>query len=159
MIRTGLGFLFTLFLVGCQSRLPDNQTPKPTPKLVQESNMPTVTIGAQTFGVEVAETFADRRQGLMDREFMPVDQGMLFVFEKPGIYPFWMKNTLIPLDIIWIGTDKRVIDFTTMQPCREKPCPSYKPKGEAQWVLEVNAGEFKEAVGALLKDFLVEDLE
>ena len=64
------------------------------------------------------------KNGLMFRENMDSDRGMLFIFEKEGEYPFWMKNTLIPLDIIWINKDKEVVFISeNAQPCEEgKPC-------------------------------------
>ena len=65
---------------------------------------------------------------------------MLFVNQREGLYPFWMKNTLIPLDIIWIGKDKKVAFIATnAQPCLET-CEAIKPTCPAQYILEVNAG-------------------
>lgn len=73
-------------------------------------------------------------------EKLPEDEGMLFTYNQEWIYSFWMKNTLIPLDIIWFNKDKKIVDIQTMQPCETDECPSYTPKWKAQYVLEVNAG-------------------
>ena len=93
------------------------------------------------FNVTVAETEAERTRGLMFRTKLDCQQGMLFVFGSQDIYGFWMKNTLIPLDIIWIDKDKRVVFIKrSAQPCREEECPVIYPEAEAVYVLELNAG-------------------
>lgn len=64
---------------------------------------------------------------------------MLFVFEKEALYPFWMKNTLIPLDMIWMDAKGKVVDIKTASPCTTDPCPTTAPNGPALYVLEINA--------------------
>lgn len=64
---------------------------------------------------------------------------MLFVFPITGIYKFWMKNTLISLDMIWIDDDKRIIDIVTAPICEKDPCSTYGPDQNARYVLELNA--------------------
>lgn len=81
----------------------------------------------------------------MFRESLADDAWMLFVFETPSPRSFWMKNTLIPLDIVWIDEDYTVIGVTTAEPCDVTPwqqCPSYPSPGDVLYVLEVNAGSF-----------------
>jgi len=81
----------------------------------------------------------------MSRESLEPNQGMLFIFEKEGEYPFWMKNTLIPLDIIWINGEKNVVFVSqNTQPCLEDPCPTIEPNEKAKYVLEINGGISKE---------------
>ncbi len=92
------------------------------------------------FDVEIADDDGERMQWLMNRNSLPSQSGMLFVFEEEKIYPFWMKNTLIPLDMIWIDHDSKVVDIQTAQPCKEDPCSSYTPAGSGLYVLELNAG-------------------
>ncbi|MCX6815196.1 MAG: DUF192 domain-containing protein, partial [Candidatus Aenigmarchaeota archaeon] len=79
--------------------------------------------------------------GLMDRNYLASDKGMLFVFANEGVYPFWMKNTLIPLDMIWLDSDHGVVFISRdTQPCKQDPCPTINPGKNAKYVLEVNAG-------------------
>ena len=68
-----------------------------------------------------------------------LNRGMLFVFETQDIYPSWMKNTLIPLYIIWIDKDFKVVHIEHAVPCNDT-CPSYVPEKKALYVLEANAG-------------------
>ena len=91
--------------------------------------------------VEIADTPALRQRGLMFREHLAPAEGMVFVFEAVGFYPFWMKNTLVPLDMIWVGTDKKVVSIAhSVPPCKADPCPNYSPKGDALYVVEVVGG-------------------
>jgi hypothetical protein len=91
--------------------------------------------------VEVAADDATRRQGLMYRDRLPADGGMIFFFPQSGDYPFWMKNTLVALDMIWIDDAKRIVHVAhDVPPCEADPCPSYPPNATARYVLEVAAG-------------------
>ena len=89
---------------------------------------------------EVADTESKRQLGLMFREGLAENQGMLFVFEEEGRHSFWMKNMKFPLDIIWIDEDWRVVQIkTNVQPCKDS-CESITAQAKAKYVLEVNAG-------------------
>jgi uncharacterized membrane protein (UPF0127 family) len=91
--------------------------------------------------IEMAADDATRQQGLMFRDQLAQDRGMLFLFPRNGNYPFWMKNTLIPLDMIWIDEQKRIVHIAhDVPPCIADPCPSVPTEGEARYVLEVGAG-------------------
>ena len=91
--------------------------------------------------LEVARTEPERNRGLMHRASMPERAGMIFLFDRPGIYPFWMKNTLIPLDIFWTDTSGRIVWIAeSVPPCQADPCPEYPPKAVASYVIETNAG-------------------
>ena len=96
----------------------------------------------ECFNIEIVSTNEDRMRGLMFREHLPENQGMLFVFEEPRIYSFWMKNTLIPLDMIWLNEELEVVQIISAYPCgnikEDDPCPSYNPGVEALYVLEIN---------------------
>src|SRR3972149_157729 len=84
-----------------------------------------VCFNGQCLEVEVASTPKDRERGLMFRENLERNKGMLFIFENEGIYGFWIQNTLIPLDIIWINEDKEVVFIkNNALPCTENLCPS-----------------------------------
>jgi len=76
----------------------------------------------------------------MNREYLSQDAGMLFVFDTLTTHTFRMKNTLIPLDAIWLDKNMSVVDTATMQPCVQDPCQRYTPRSEALYVLEINAG-------------------
>ena len=100
-----------------------------------------VGMGNNCFNVELAKTPEELSRGLMYLSSLDVDSGMLFIFKNEGKHPFWMKNTLIPLDIIWISKDKGIIHISkNTPPCSTGPCQSYSPENEALYVLEVNAG-------------------
>jgi uncharacterized membrane protein (UPF0127 family) len=94
--------------------------------------------GVTSFMVEVADSDREREYGLMCRRSLAADRGMLFVFPKPGPQMFWMRNTLIPLDIIYIGENGRVVSISrNVQPLDESGAPS---AGPAKFVLELAAG-------------------
>lgn len=91
--------------------------------------------------VEVAAEEELRSQGLMYRDHLADDRGMIFLFAQPGEYPFWMKNTLIPLDMIWMDSQHRIVHIAhDVQPCKADPCPNYPPNAQASSVLELAAG-------------------
>ena len=97
-----------------------------------------------TFNVEIAKTPAEQAYGLMDRKTLAKNAGMLFVYENASELSFWMKNTLIPLDIIFIDASKKIVGIQTMTPCHEIACPIYNSKKPAQYALEINAGLSKQ---------------
>jgi len=91
--------------------------------------------------VEIAADDSVRAQGLMFRDQLAPDRGMIFLFPQSGDYPFWMKNTLIPLDMIWIDDQKRIVNVAAnVPPCKADPCPSVPAGGTAKYVLEVAGG-------------------
>jgi len=90
---------------------------------------------------EFARTPEELQKGLMNRASLPKDSGMLFVFTDEETRSFWMKDTLIPLDAIFVSSTGRVNEITTLNPCQETEiCQSYNSKTPAQYVLEINAG-------------------
>ena len=104
-----------------------------------------VCIKNDCFLVEIADTYQKREIGLMNKKNMPNDGGMLFMFEKEGVYDFWMKKTLIPLDIIWIDKNYKIIHIQkNAQPCIIKQCETFGPSQKAKYVLEINGGLSKE---------------
>jgi uncharacterized membrane protein (UPF0127 family) len=103
----------------------------------------TATIGNTTWKMEVAKTDEERQRGLMYRAFMPEEEGMIFVFDKPLEVTMWMKNTEIPLDMVFIGGDRRVFGFhENAQPDSENVI---RTGGKTQYLLELNAGQIKSA--------------
>lgn len=93
---------------------------------------------------ELADTQEKRARGLMFRDQLAPDKGMLFVFEEPGQWTFWMKNTKVALDILWLDKDKRIVHTQENIPgCFQEPCLQYQPDIVAVYVLEVPAGSVK----------------
>ena len=105
---------------------------------VFKKTKPQVIINDKTFNIELAKTSAELTKGLSNRDYLAPDAGMLFIFSKTDIWPFWMKDTRIPLDIIWIQNNK-IVDITTLQPQNGDNIPEYSPKEKANYVLEINA--------------------
>jgi len=102
------------------------------------SALPLITVGEVALHVEIVQTDAERMRGLMFREQLPEDQGMLFVFEEAHIQTFWMRNTFIPLDIAFIDAEGHIVDIQHMAPLDETK--SYVSPVPVPYVLEVNAG-------------------
>ena len=106
---------------------------------LQDKNF--VVINEKIIFVEVVITPEERQRGLMERELLQEDNGMLFVFSEEGVYSFWMKNMEISLDIILINADGNVVYFVKdAPPCVQSPCQTYSPNADALYVLEVNPG-------------------
>jgi uncharacterized membrane protein (UPF0127 family) len=93
--------------------------------------------------VEVADDLAEQAKGLMDRTALGENRGMLFVYPEERELSFWMKNTLIPLSIAFIDSERRIIDIQEMKPLDDEP-PNYVSAEPAQYALEVNHGFFEE---------------
>lgn len=92
--------------------------------------------------VELMVRDEDRQMGLMFRPSLPVEQGLLFVFERLDFHGIWMKNCRFPIDIVWLDENRKVVDVKeAVPPCAGDPCPSYGPLRRAAYVLEINAGQ------------------
>lgn len=99
-----------------------------------------VCFDSQCFKVEIAQTQEKLTKGLMLRKSLDPDKGMLFIFEIEHEHSFWMKDTFIPLDIIWINMNKEVVHIErNVQPCAEE-CEIIVPDAKAKYVLEINPG-------------------
>lgn len=92
---------------------------------------------------ELADTAEERARGLMFRSSLEKNHGMLFAFAEPQYWSFWMKNTRIPLDIIWMDRNKRIVHIERNVPTctrTDDGCPQYQPNEKAMYVLELAAG-------------------
>lgn len=106
---------------------------------------PYVVLNGERFWVELAETQEKQALGLMFRDHLPEDRGMLFLFPGEAMRSFWMKNTRIPLDIFYFDGQWRLVSVSeNTAPCRTRRCPGYPSSGPAQYVLELNAGKAAE---------------
>lgn len=111
-----------------------------------------VCFGPRCFDVEIAQTFAEHIRGLQGRPSMGREKGMLFIFQESARHGFWMKDTLIPLDMIWMDQDGKIVTIIAdVQPCIADPCPTYHPIQEAMYVLELN-GSLAEEFGIRVGD-------
>ncbi len=101
-----------------------------------------VAVGAARFNVELAQTPAQRQRGLMFRQDLPGENGMLFV-QEPGPAVFWMKNTHIPLDILYFDAGGRLLEIVAAAPpCHTPACPLYPSASAAvRYILEIKGGE------------------
>ena len=107
------------------------------PKSVSGLATVPMEIGSKTFTLEVADRTESRTYGLMRRDSMPADHGMIFVFDKDEQRGFWMKNTRIPLDIIFVDSAGKVVSVKQMKPYDLSSTPS---DGPAQYAIELNKG-------------------
>ena len=142
-----------LLLFGCTKAMPPaNETQEHSTRATATRPAPAASTGPRVtlpdcfvVSVEVVADDELRAQGLMFRDHLDPSNGMLFFFPQDGEYPFWMKNTLIPLDIIWIDANQRIAHVKhDVPPCRTTECPSYPPNAVSRYVLELAAGGAKQ---------------
>lgn len=98
-------------------------------------------ISGKTYQVKIVDTVRARERGLAGRASLPADEGMLFVFDQPGGWSFWMKGMKLPIDIIWLDADKRVVHIERAVQPDQPPHRSYSPGEDALYVLEVGANQ------------------
>jgi len=137
--------LFALVAAACSSNestaAGETTTTSEPSGAVEAFASPTVTIDDTEYRVAVADNPALRAQGLMGVTALGPQEGMLFVFAEDVGSGFWMKDTLIPLDIAFFDADGVYVDGFEMVPCTEDPCPSYTPSGSYRYAVEAGAGE------------------
>lgn len=124
MARASL--LISVLLAGCQFAPP--------------ANAPKILAPLDQLRLEWADTYKERQQGLMDRTRLSENAGMMFVFETPKTYCFWMKNTLIPLSVGFIDAQGKLVQINDMQP---KSLQHHCAKQPILYALEVNQGWFE----------------
>ena len=125
-----LPLLVLLPLVACDDAAPSSQ-----PGTLRTIQM---TIGSKSYTLEVAETEETREHGLMQRDVMPADHGMIFVFDDETDRNFWMKNTRFPLDILYVNSAAKVVSIKHMKPYDLSNVPS---DGPAKYAIELNVGD------------------
>ena len=122
----------------------DAVQPSPSPTFRKGTAIIETDRGAVMVEIEVADSPELQALGLMHRESLADDAGMLFVFFQESSSSFWMKDTLIPLSIAFFDRDGVILEILDMEPCEEEPCPFYDPGVTYQGALEVNEGAFEE---------------
>ena len=127
-----LALCWMLGLTGCQPKNPDSSAFGL--RVVQ------LKMANSSLFAEVADTPQTSANGLMFRDFLPDDRGMLFIFEKPETASFWMRNTKIPLSIAYIDSTGEILEIKSLKPLDETPVAS--ASGEVAFALEVNEGWF-----------------
>jgi uncharacterized membrane protein (UPF0127 family) len=130
--------LTALLAVSCGAGSAATPTPVPTP-----SGPHVVMPSGAIYEVELARTPEEQARGLMFRESLRDHAGMIFLFSQEPAIPhhFWMKNTMIPLDMIWIEANGKVAFISAnTPPCKADPCPMYGPDTPIPIVLEIAAG-------------------
>lgn len=160
-------FVFVLGLTSCRGTADggnggEAKLSTPTPSSTAAPSSPgfatrKISVGSREVVVEVADTDARRERGLMFRQSLGENDGMLFVFDDEAIRRFWMKNTRIPLSIAFINARREIIDIQDMNPAAAEDVspPFYTSRGPAQYALEMNLGWFVRhnvRVGDSLKD-------
>jgi len=132
--------LSVLLLTACGAH--DVSTPASPPP----SSAPTVLLpDGSHLVVRIADRPADQMRGLMFVANLPDDEGMLFLFQEEAPRSFWMKNCLMPIDMVWLDRSFRIVDIThSAPPCQADPCPEFAPRVPAQNVLEVRGGLARE---------------
>ena len=103
---------------------------------------------------EIADTQEKMERGLMFRKHLGENKGMFFTFKDEGTYAFWMKNTLIPLDIIFISKDFKIMEIVRAEPCEEEPCKTYQTASYSKYILEVS-GNFTARNGIDIGDTVI----
>ena len=133
-------FVALLLLTACSST-----GPEPVPDPARTTRLEIRTDGGVVpVDVEVADDDEERSVGLMNRERLDPDAGMVFLWDEPLHATFWMKDTLIPLSIAFWNDRNEIVAILDMEPCEAEPCPSYDPGVEFEGALEVNQGFFEE---------------
>lgn len=108
----------------------------------QKFSIQEMELNGKRYNIEIADTNKRRRQGLMYRQQLEKNAGMLFIYSRPGDYRIWMKNTLIPLAVIWLDEQAILIDKKILYPCRSNNCPVTAASAASKYILELHPAEF-----------------
>jgi len=138
------------FMLGCSTPTPA-VSPTVTPRAQQSvnaaQNLPiaaVTTIAGRKISLEVARTPTEQATGLMHRDTIADDRGMLFVFEPARPVGFWMKNVRFPLDMIFLENGQVKAIAPAVPPCQSEPCPTYGPETPVNQVIELRGGRAAE---------------
>lgn len=140
----GGGFSSVGFLKG----ISNSSTPSAATRSATNADFVDISVKNLKVKAKIASTAEERKIGLANKDSIPVDEGMLFVFESKSKYSIWMKNMRFPIDIIWIDDlpsgEKKIVDMKESVPPQpklsDKYLTIYKPHEDAKYILEINAG-------------------
>lgn len=141
--------IMSLLLLGCYPKNEAKLTHNSSQIIAQKTGQKlpigaTVNIDGQILELEVAKTPEQQRIGLMYRQSVPDNRGMMFVFDELRPVRFWMKNVSIPLDMIFLANGKVKAVISDVPPCNVDPCPSYGPDALINQVIELGGGRAAE---------------
>lgn len=149
--RLPLFFLLaTALLTGCHKPAPQpGDLHEPAAQVPEASQPPAqpgplwVEVGGQRYTVEIADDYWERQKGLMNRRHLPEHHAMLFIHDEEAPLAYWMKNTWIPLDILYFNSRLELVaQQRNVQPCpKGTDCPNYPSTVPARYVLEINGGQ------------------
>ncbi len=137
LVVFGKGFTSAGFLLSSNQATNSAVSVKPKDKVA-------ITAGSLVIDAQVAATANDRKRGLSKKDSLPINTGMLFVFDKSDKWAIWMKNMKLTIDIVWIDENKKIIDIVkdaAPEPDKkDQDLTVYRPMADAKYVLEINAG-------------------
>ena len=111
-------------------------------------------LNGEDYLLEIARSTKQRRHGLMYRDHLDKRQGMLFIYPGSGDHRIWMKNTLIPLTVIWLDKNEKIIGIKKLFPCDSDPCPSYGISKPSKYILELDSGSHRLIPGQTIKGII-----
>jgi hypothetical protein len=136
------------YLLGMRAREAPGQAPATGTAVVPERHLYLLEPAgkpAARVSLEVAADEASRERGLSNRSTLPAGTGMAFLFPRDTTVQFWMKDTLVPLQIAFVAGDGRVVGLFEMPPCHQDPCPTYGPTRPYRYAVELPSGSFTAA--------------
>lgn len=131
----GIAIIAWSFYIFWNKPAPANYQPE-----ISKPYVDTLEIGGKTIIIELADTPAERERGLSGKESLPEGHGLLFIFDKPDLYGFWMKEMNFPIDVVWLDESMVVVDIEKNVTPDSFPHIFYPPR-PVKYVLETNVGE------------------
>jgi uncharacterized protein len=141
--QTVFNFFLSVSISNLAYAYSDNRLPKVS-----------IEINGKVFLLEVAASTKDRQRGLMYRRSLNENEGMLFIYPSSSNNRIWMKNTLIPLTVIWVDQFSEVLTVKKLAPCDQTICPVFSSHGLSSFIIELNGGAHHISPGDKIPDLL-----